>query len=328
MPQRPYVSCLCPPCLIPDRISFTPSQPSLFPFLARFSRPSRHQQLQTSIAPAPTSHCPKPSCNFHTLRSTSVTMGRERRQPRCACCIKQRKQCDAAKPRCGLCTTMKKACVYPEGMPSRREYLEMEARQQAQHRGEQGSDEMDVDEDNVMERADGRGRGQESPSFTQLQPLAPHASLRGGNREHLTSAYPSLYGSPSGVFTLSAGTIPVTAQQVHPYSQYTDSSHAEGQYMPQQSQTAQRGTSSFDTNAGNHIARFYTPARQSLILDGPFSSDPPPIPDAAQDVLQTARSQVPATINQTLDTGMFFFAHISHACRVKNADMFLRTATA
>ncbi|KAK5087490.1 hypothetical protein LTR70_005351 [Exophiala xenobiotica] len=229
-------------------------------------------------------------------------MGRERRQPRCARCIKQRKQCDAAQPRCGLCTTMKKTCVYPAGMPSRREYLEMEARQQAQQRGEQGSDEMDVDEDNVMERADGRGRGQESPSFTQLQPLAPYASLRGGNREHLTSAYPSLYGSPSGVFTLSAGTIPVTGQQVHPYSQYTDSSHAEGQYMPQQSQTAQRGISSFDTNAGNHIARFYTPARQSLILDGPFSSDPPPIPDAAQDVLQIARSQVPATMNQTPDT--------------------------
>lgn len=201
--------------------------------------------------------------------------------------------------------------MYPEGMPSRREFLELEARQQAQQRGEQGSDEMDFDEDNVMKRANGRGRGQESPSFTQFQPLALHASLRGGNRQQLTSAYPSSYGSASGVFTLSAGTIPVAAQQLQPHSEYANSSHEKGQYMPQQSQTAQRGTSSFDTNGGNQIARSHTPARQSLILEGPFSSDPPLIPDAAQDVSQTARSQESATINQTLDAGMFFLSHLS-----------------
>lgn len=237
---------------------------------------------------------------------------------------------------------MGKACVWPEGMPSRREYLEMESREQ--RRGARGgSDEMDVDgdgdgdgdEDNVMgmesegEGAKGGGRGEEGTSFMQFRPLpVPYAGLRGDGGEHVTSVHPLAYGSASGVFGLSSGTMGVSAQQVHSDSRYTDSSHSANQYMPQQFQTAQRGTPCFDTNAGNRIAEPYTPARQSLTLDGPFSSDPPPIPDASQDVSQMARSQGSTTMHQTLGTGIFFLTHPSRWPCSASANVFVRTATA
>jgi len=211
---------------------------------------------------------------------------------------------------------MKKACVYPEGLPSRREFLEMEARQQARQTRQQGNDEIDVDEGNAMKRTNGRDRGQEFLSHAQPQSLPPYASLRGGDNQHLTSTHPSPYGSASNAFTLSAGTIPV-ATQVRPYSERIDSSRAEGQHLPQQLQVVQRSTSSVDINGGNRTARSYNSGRSSLALDGVLSSDPPPLPDTAQDMSQRARSQGSTTIVQALDAGMTFPSHLSHWPRDK-----------
>lgn len=205
---------------------------------------------------------------------------------------------------------MKKACVYPEGMPSRREFLEMEARQQARQTRQQGNDEMDVDGGNAMKRTNGRDRGQESLSYAQPQSLPPYASLQGGDKQHLTSAYPSSYGTASKVFALSAGTIPV-ATQVRSYSEHIDTSRAEGQHLSQQPQAAQRGTSLFDINGGNRIARSYGSARPSLALDGLLGPDPLSLPDTAQDISQSAQSQGSTTIIQALDAGMTFPSHLS-----------------
>lgn len=189
----------------------------------------------------------------------------------------------------------------------------MEAQQQAQQ--QRNGDKMDVDPSGITTGVNEIMHDEEASVSSQIQGPSSHANHRRGDIRNSTPAFPSPYGRYPNAFSISAGTMPVTAQAGQRPLGHINSPSADGQHVPQQhSPSLARSTPSSSNNNGNHVSPSYQPAQQPLPsvvhttlqysrLKHPPSSAPSPDSNVAQDASPKARWQETAAIIQALDTG-------------------------
>jgi len=201
-------------------------------------------------------------------------------------------------------------------MPSRREFLEMEARSEAGQESARNWVEMDVDID-TDHAATGESQqninhcsGQEASSHGQDLVGLLHAGARRGDAQRLASAYPSLHAPRPNALSMSASKMPVTTQPGHRFTENIDPSRAERADIHQKNLSClPHNASSFGTKKGHQTSNSYTSARRPLQiakLNDTFSSDPHLEKNTPEDP-HSIHAHYPAALLQALDAGKLSF---------------------
>jgi len=193
----------------------------------------------------------------------------------------------------------------------------MEARGEAEQNSTRDWGEMDVDVDAdhpatvENQRKINHDSRQEASSYDQTSLGLLHARPRGGDSQRLASACPSLHALTPNPFSMSASTIPVTAQLDHGFTEDIDSSHVERTDVQQQNLShLSHNASSFSTKNGDQSSNSYTSSyqpRKSAKLDDAFSPDTRPEINAPDDP-HSIHTHYPAALLQALDAGKPSFA--------------------